>query len=473
MIKCFKNKENYFKLLGIALSLIVVLAFLYNSFTRYLNIDEREHLYSSYMIYNGYEPYRDFFQHHHPLLWYLFAPFLTWFKNSPEIWYVLRGFGAIINFGILYFIYKIAFFVGLSKKEALFSSLLYILFEAVWRGGIEFRPDNLALLCFIAGIYYFFCYVRDNNFKRLVVSYILFLLSFMAMQKIVLSLFVMGNIILFLPRDNKNISLEIWCLIVPLYGILGYVAYLYHIETLKDYFELNWILNLELSIVGRLYNKFIWVVPILGGIACLWLIKKANYFGKAIIILFWSQVVSVLWYAPFIHYLLLIYPFMCILLVYGIKKLLNERAKIVFAMILVMGGIRCGYWIYSYSEVPLSSYVDLSNVILTNTNENDEIIPGDIWSGGLRKNALGYYWFGWSIALLDYKLFHRHEFPDINKIIKDKKPKIVANKDAVMLGCLNDKKEQVLSNCKPLQYIDERAMADDYLASQFIYLRKY
>jgi hypothetical protein len=249
MIKCFKNKESYFKLLGIALSLIVVLAFLYNSFTRYLNIDEREHLYSSYMIYNGYEPYRDFFQHHHPLLWYLFAPFLTWLKNSPEIWYVLRGLGVIINFGILYFIYKIAFFVGLSKKEALFSSLLYILFEAVWRGGIEFRPDNLALLCFIAGIYYFFRYVKDNNFKRLIVSYILFLLSFMAMQKIVLSLFVMGNIILFLPRDNKNISLEIWCLVVPLYGILGYVAYLYHIEALKDYFELNWILNLELSML--------------------------------------------------------------------------------------------------------------------------------------------------------------------------------------------------------------------------------
>ena len=73
---------------------------------------------------------------------------------------------------------------------------------------------------------------------------------------------------------------------------------------------------------------------------------------------------------------------------------------------------------------------------------------------------------------MDYKLFHRHEFPDINKIIKDKKPKIVANKDAVMLGCLNDKKEQVLSNCKSLQYIDERAMADDYLSSQFIYLRR-
>ena len=208
MIKFIKNKSFYANLFLIMLAVVEVLAYLYNTFSWHLNIDEREHLYSSYMIYNGYMPYRDFFQHHHPLRWYVFAPFLIWFKNSHLIWYVLRGFGVVINVGILYFIYNLGKFTGLNKKEAIVGGLLYFLFEAVWSGGKEFRPDNLGILFFIAGIYYFFCYVEKTDFRKLVVSYVLFFLSFMTMQKIVMSLIVMGGIILFLPRDNKNINKE-------------------------------------------------------------------------------------------------------------------------------------------------------------------------------------------------------------------------------------------------------------------------
>ena len=139
-----------------------------------------------------------------------------------------------------------------------------------------------------------------------------------------------------------------------------------------------------------------------------------------------------------------------------------------------MAGIgRFLYWFNSYYAVYLSSFVRLTKVELSLSDENDEIIPGDIWTGGLRKNALGYYWYGWSVSLLDYKLFKRHEFPDINKIIKEKKPKIIAHIDAVMLGCLNEKNEQDLDNCKTLQKIDKSLLEGDYMVSDFIYLRKY
>ena len=473
MIKFIKNKSFYANFFLIMLAVVEVLAFLYNTFSWHLNIDEREHLYSSYMIYNGYMPYRDFFQHHHPLLWYVFAPFLIWFKNSHLIWYVLRGFGVVINVGILYFIYKLGKFTGLNKKEAIVGGLLYFLFEAVWSGGKEFRPDNLGILFFIAGIYYFFCYVEKTDFRKLVVSYVLFFLSFMTMQKIVMSLIVMGGIILFLPRDNKNIKKELGWLVVPICGILAYVGYMYFEGALKDYFELNWLLNLKLTVAGILYRRTIFIVPVLISLICVCFIKSSNYYCRALIIMLWAQVAIVLWYAPYFHYFLPLYPFLVILIAYVSKRLFDKKDIIIFSFFIMAGIGRFLYWFNSYYAVYLSSFVRLTKVELSLSDENDEIIPGDIWTGGLRKNALGYYWYGWSVSLLDYKLFKRHEFPDINKIIKEKKPKIIAHIDAVMLGCLNEKNEQDLDNCKTLQKIDKSLLEGDYMVSDFIYLRKY
>ena len=95
------------------------------------------------------------------------------------------------------------------------------------------------------------------------------------------------------------------------------------------------------------------------------------------------------------------------------------------------------------------------------------------WDGGLRKNALGYYWFGWSIAKLDYKLFKRREFPDLNRIIEVKKPKIIANNDAIMHSCLSEDNVQILNKCSPLQTVDLGVLGDDYMSSDFIHIKVY
>lgn len=447
--------------------------FLYNSFNFHLNVDEREHLYASYMVFNGYVPYRDFFEHHHPLLWYLFAPFLIWFKNSPEIWYVMRGFGVGVNIGILYFIYKICVFLGLKKKEAFGGCLLYLGFEAIWNGGIEFRPDNLSVLFEVGGVYYFFEYVKKRDFGKLIVSYMLFLLSFLVMQKMIFSLIVMGAIILFLPRENKNIKKEMLCFLIPLECFVAYLFYLYYAGALKDYFELNWLLNWELSFYGWLYERFVFIIPIVMCLIGAVKFRKANYFVRVIILMLWGQVGCALLRAPFIHYLVPVYPFLVILLVDMCKKVFDKKLFEVL-WVFLLGEVFCMVYLLNlYIGVPLSAYVRLSRIELEATNEDDEIIPGEVWTGGLRKNALGYYWFGWSIAKLDYKLFKRREFPDLNRIIEIKKPKIIANNDAIMYSCLSEDNVQNLNKCSPLQTVDLRVLGDDYISSDFIHLKVY
>jgi hypothetical protein len=44
--------------------------------------DTLEHVHSSWLVFRGKVPYKDFFQHHNPLLWYLGAPFVGLFEYS-------------------------------------------------------------------------------------------------------------------------------------------------------------------------------------------------------------------------------------------------------------------------------------------------------------------------------------------------------------------------------------------------------
>ena len=46
------------------------------------NGDNIEHLNASWLIWQGYMPYKDFFQHHNPLLWYIFAPLIGKITNQ-------------------------------------------------------------------------------------------------------------------------------------------------------------------------------------------------------------------------------------------------------------------------------------------------------------------------------------------------------------------------------------------------------
>ena len=45
-------------------------------FTDTLGGDTLEHIHCSWLVYANFVPYKDFFQHHNPLLWYMFAPFV-------------------------------------------------------------------------------------------------------------------------------------------------------------------------------------------------------------------------------------------------------------------------------------------------------------------------------------------------------------------------------------------------------------
>lgn len=101
------------------------------SYIRQVNIDEREHLYSSFMVYRGFLPYKDFFQHHHPLLWYAFAPFLIFFNNTPYIWYVMRVFNLFVLLLTGYYTSKITYNITQNKPTSIITAIIYLNFPHV------------------------------------------------------------------------------------------------------------------------------------------------------------------------------------------------------------------------------------------------------------------------------------------------------------------------------------------------------
>ena len=101
------EKINWF---DFAIVLFVALIFswlFFLSFSIFVDGDEKEHLYASYLISKGDIPYRDFFEHHHPLLWYLFAPIVLMFSNNENVLYIMRLFVFFVMLVQCVYTYKI------------------------------------------------------------------------------------------------------------------------------------------------------------------------------------------------------------------------------------------------------------------------------------------------------------------------------------------------------------------------------
>ena len=58
--------------------------------------DDVEHLHSSWLVLQGKVPYRDFFQHHNPLMWYIFAPLMEVFSYEIIVFDVVRIISTIV-----------------------------------------------------------------------------------------------------------------------------------------------------------------------------------------------------------------------------------------------------------------------------------------------------------------------------------------------------------------------------------------
>ncbi len=121
---------------------------------RGLGQDEAEHLHAAWAVAHGQVPYRDFWQLHPPLLYYLMAPIFTLMGEDLRIIYVGRGLMLLCIVLIMVQLYQIARacfdpLTGLLAVCLLSYALLW------WRSAYEFRPDIPQTLLILVSLWRF------------------------------------------------------------------------------------------------------------------------------------------------------------------------------------------------------------------------------------------------------------------------------------------------------------------------------
>ncbi|MBQ8751150.1 MAG: hypothetical protein IJZ30_05910 [Alphaproteobacteria bacterium] len=168
------------------------------------------------------------------------------------------------------------------------------------------------------------------------------------------------------------------------------------------------------------------------------------------------------------------YALFSIIFAVFLDRIIKKYPQIVILLsiaLLIISSIVLVKSINKERTLHLSSNVALNNLIISVSSPKDYIINNNN-VGGIRLYATGYYWFDFFVAPhIHQHLFPRRELPNLNLIIKTKKPKIVP-KDTYWVKCLDDSFKPS-RQCSVTDKVEAASVNDDYGERSFIYIRKY
>lgn len=434
-------KFLYYKIPPFLLLLHLALSFIFCMYiawkTDSLGGDTLEHIHSSWLIYAGYIPYKDFFQHHNPLLWYLFEPIAGLHAKGLDdniitaVAHTLAISASFLNYYYLYLItsrFLTTKFGGIVAAAIPFTP--YILLSV-----IHFRPDNFMMTAFFAGLYHYFCYLEKQKLRHLSLSFLLFWCSFMFLQKIVFTLVLMGFITLYLLYKKKVRLDDVLCAaLLPLGLSAGFVYYLYINDILEVWYHSNFTFNLhipELFVERRI--GVIWLelkcVMVGAALALIFCLKGSNIYFKILSIIFVAEFFQRLFYfSAFAYYFfLLVYTASILTAVFLTEKIFKRWW--IFAYVL---GIAMHVSMYKPAIYEGNMghrvgrfYKPLNKEILQYVTPCDYILNGDGIIYNLYNRDPHYYWnligqtdvIGAKVGI--------HPLMNINEVIERYKPKII------------------------------------------------
>ncbi len=155
--------------------------------SRYFEADELEHLRGAFCVFKGWLPYRDFFEHHNPLIYYLLAPLYSLGENISIIFFS-RSLMLLITGVIFLLVFKLArkcFAPVIGWISIIWLCYVFMFFEK----SLETRPDLPALACFLLGLWTLFDLSGKRPLTKALTAGFCFSLAFLFTQKIAFSIF--------------------------------------------------------------------------------------------------------------------------------------------------------------------------------------------------------------------------------------------------------------------------------------------
>ena len=396
----------------------------------YGTCDHAEHLHASWLVWQGEVPYRDFFEHHNPLLWYVMAPVVALFYKNVMIFYVARLINAFVYVIMFWGLYKISCdFLKISGRAFILALMLFFVHPLFVYSFLELSPDCFMFAGFIWGLWYYYKFLETKRQMMLNISFVLWVISFLFVQKVLFMFIIMGACTLyFMVKKEIKIKAVIKALILPLMILGLFVLYLFLNDSLTQYFTLNYELNFWMcKLKGKsgfpsLMSMTVWVFML--SAFCLYGFLKQNFTYRLlfVVLLLGDFIFKFLTWAPWVQYFVLI-EFGALLIISD--TILTLKTKKVACLLLFLVVCLQVYSIkQSHMKYTYKSYVKFQQYFMNHSKGNDDVIVSASWG---TFNIYGknphYYWFGLSdIAPLAYYLYGYGGKFDINDIIRQFKP---------------------------------------------------
>ncbi|MCK5056336.1 MAG: glycosyltransferase family 39 protein [Candidatus Aminicenantes bacterium] len=449
-------EQHYFKALGLIIFLLAVIV-LQTAMNRGFSIDEFEHIHSAWYIRQGYTPYSDFFQHHHPLLWCLLLPFLHVFGHSADILLILRFFMFLMTLGIALLIYLVTGRLvaagpissdkpmrqskeaGLLSVVFLLSTVMFVVF------GIQIRPDIPQVLFGLLSLYFLIRFFGEKKNSYMVFTGFSASISFLFLQKTIFLLIAYGIIFVYkLLRREISFKPVLFFSISFLAPLSLFLFYLFFSGSMNDYILTNWLLNMNfarddsfsLFLTLNYYilkDLLLWLFSFLFFLSLVRNRKKTA--GVVNITAFICLVLLATLFLikrPWGHNFLFPLSLLSILAGYYLHHIilkfrLNAAYRVLIPVLILLSS---GYFLLERCKNTNRAEIERANFVIQNSTESDLVYDGKNRFNLFRPD-LHYFWFSLkkSHGLDTYNRLTNNRFGDydIRRLIKTKKPKFISD----------------------------------------------
>lgn len=240
--KIWLNKYSLTLLWLLLVGIFLIRACTFNSSG--IDQDEIEALHTAWKIYEGLTIYKDFFQHHHPLLYYILTPLITFFGTTLTTVFIARLLMIFNYFACGLVTYELMGTIIQSPLTQLLATYL-LLFSAGFSKLLEIRPDSLQTSCGLLACFLLFTFLKKRNFLLLLASGFFLALSFLFLQKAIFLGALYGCLLLYMLY-KRHISFYDILLVVgtAILTLLPYYFYIFCTNTMHEYFIFNWVFNM-------------------------------------------------------------------------------------------------------------------------------------------------------------------------------------------------------------------------------------
>lgn len=420
-------KNNLFIKVAPCLFLIGYGALFVRSLYRPLTPDEYEGVHTGWKILQGQVIFTDFFQHHHPLTFYLWAALIKLFGETFFVMRVARFLQFCFFSLTLFFSYCLGSLL-FNKQAALSGLVLLLAFTLFTPCAIDIRPDILSLTLVIVALFYLFQAFKNNNQCSFGISGFALALSFLCIQKIIIFIPLIAIVLVYewyySGVNTKNIAIYAIFSGLP---VVGYVGYLLFTGNFNDYYICNVVFNTQL-LNGHLPIKMF--IDSLQDNAALWTFFFVGlYFCKerfqryAAFIVLCGLLFMFFMKIDFPHYYMPCFLLVSLVAGYGFVQVFktNDRLASFILMGLTIGQLVRPYSC-AYKRPNIFDDQKRSEYAHFLTSQNERMYNRRPYLN-LYRNDLDYLWF---VPLFADKFFEKYDKKyDLLSLVKDKNPAIL------------------------------------------------